>query len=229
LNRPTHLDSLMERLREPRVQRIVEPVILGEARGYDVLDDDYRYVLDLGLLREVDNRLTPANPIYAEVLIRALSSRAQAYFSEGPAYLTGGRLDMRRLLGDFQAFWREHSEMWIERFEYKEAAPHLILQAFLQRVVNGGGRIDRELTAGNGRLDSCVEYAGERYPIEIKLRYSSKTYDEGATQLADYLERLGCAEGWLVVFDRRKSVAWSKKLFWRTQTVAAKTLHIIGC
>jgi hypothetical protein len=233
--RPTHIDSLMERLTEPRVQRIVEPVLMGKQQRYDLLDDDYRYVLDLGLLTETPAGLIPSNPIYHEVLVRTVTFRAQQELADlqlpaaAPAYLIGSRLDMRRLLGDFQAFWREHSEMWIERFEYKEAAPHLILQAFLQRVVNGGGRIARELTAGNGRLDSCVEYAGERYPIEIKLRYSPKTYAEGVTQLADYLERLGCAEGWLVVFDRRKSVAWSKKLFWRAQTVAAKTIHIVGC
>jgi hypothetical protein len=48
--RVTHIDSLMERLAEERVRKIVEPVILGESSDYDALDDDYRYVLDLGLL-----------------------------------------------------------------------------------------------------------------------------------------------------------------------------------
>jgi hypothetical protein len=235
LNRPTHIDSLMERLREPRVQRIVEPVIMGKQQRYDLLDDDYRYVLDLGLLTESSAGLTPSNPIYAEVLVRTLTFRAQQELADlqtpaaAPTYLVGGKLDMRRLLGDFQAFWREHSEAWIERFEYKEAAPHLILQAFLQRVVNAGGRLTREMAAGNGRLDLCVEYAGGRYPVEIKVRRDTQTYAEGAAQLADYMDRLGCAEGWLVVFDQRKAVSWRKKLFWRAQTVGGKTIHIVGC
>ncbi|MCP4699106.1 MAG: hypothetical protein GY862_19975, partial [Gammaproteobacteria bacterium] len=43
--RETHIDSLMERLKETRVQRIVEPMILGQNRRYDLLDDDYQYVL----------------------------------------------------------------------------------------------------------------------------------------------------------------------------------------
>jgi hypothetical protein len=60
-----------------------------------------------------------------------------------PRYLKNGNIDMTCLLEDFQSFWRENSEIWIERYEYKEAAPHLILQAFLQRVVNGGGTIAR--------------------------------------------------------------------------------------
>jgi hypothetical protein len=63
-----------------------------------------------------------------------------------PRYLKNGRIDMDFLMRDFQQFWRENSAIWEERFLYKEAAPHLILMAFLQRVVNGGGQILREKT-----------------------------------------------------------------------------------
>jgi hypothetical protein len=232
--RPTHLDSLMERLREPRVQRIVEPVIMGKVQSFDLLDDDYQYVLDLGLLREVDARLMPANPIYGEVMVRTLTARAQKElaqqaFPEAPAYVAEGCLDMGRLLGDFQAFWRQNSEMWIERFQYKEAAPHLVLQAFLQRVINSGGYITRELATGNGRLDLCVHYEDGAYPLEVKVRYGPRSYEEGAEQLAGYMARLGCTEGWLVVFDRRPEVAWDTKVFWETRVVEGKTVHVVGC
>ena len=47
--RGTHVDSLMERLKESRVRRVVEPVILGKDAFLSEFDDDYRYVLDLGL------------------------------------------------------------------------------------------------------------------------------------------------------------------------------------
>ncbi len=243
LRRDTHLDSLMERLKEERVQKIIEPVILGEAKGYDALDDDYRYVLDLGLLRQLNKQLVPANPIYGEVILRTLSSGSQAELEQqdyppyAPAYLTEGKLDMRKLLGDFQAFWREHSESWIERYQYKEAAPHLILLAFLQRILNGGGRVTREMASGNGRLDLCIEYPANPkskiqnylYPIELKLRYSPKTSQEGQAQLAKYMDKLGCTEGWLIIFDRRKSISWSKKLFWKSYTVGDKIIHVVGC
>lgn len=113
--RYTHIDSLMERLKEKRVQRIVEPVILGQSKGYSVFDDDYQFVLDLGLLHLVDKKLQPANPIYGEIIIRTLSSRAQMemekrdYPKAAPAYLHHGKLDMKKLLSDFQQFWRENS------------------------------------------------------------------------------------------------------------------------
>ena len=235
MRRDTHIDSLMERLKEPRVQRIVEPVILGEAKGYDWLDDDYSYVLDLGLLRHADKRLVPANPIYGEVIIRALSSKTQMemeeshYLPDAPAYLVGEKLDIKQLLSQFQRFWRENSEIWVERYQYKEAAPHLILQAFLQRIVNSGGRISREMASGKRRLDLCLHYQEVNYPIELKLRYGEKSYSEGKQQLADYMDKLDCLEGWLIVFDRRKTVPWEKKIFWQTTSVAKKTVHVVGC
>jgi hypothetical protein len=113
VRRDTHLDSLMERLKEARVQRIVEPVILGENKGYSPLDDDYQYVLDLGLLREDEEKgLVPSNPIYGEVIIRTLTAGPQMELKKrhfppaAPAYLVEGKLDMKRLLQDFQQFWR---------------------------------------------------------------------------------------------------------------------------
>jgi len=231
LRRDTHIDSLMERLKEARVQRIVEPVIVGKNQGYSVLDDDYQYVLDLGLLRYTGEQIIPSNPIYGEVIIRTLTSRSQMEMAnlQFPSYLIDGKLDMKPLLTDFQQFWRENSEIWVNRYQYQEAAPHLVMQAFLQRIVNSGGQISREIASGRKRLDLCVHYQQNRYPIELKLRYGDKTYQEGQEQLMDYMDKLDCSEGWLVVFDRRTTVSWDKKIFWQTKSVAKKTIHVIGC
>jgi hypothetical protein len=231
--RHTHIDSLLERLKEERVQKIVEPLLMGETRGVDPLDDDYQYVLDLGLLKESDGLLSFSNPIYSEVVVRYLGMKAQNEFPsnrEAPvAYTTDDRLDMKRLLADFQAFWREHSEIWLERFQYKEAAPHLVLMAFLQKIAGQDRFITREMASGRGRLDICIQHGGARYPIEIKIRKSNKTAEEGKAQLSAYMENLGCGEGWLVVFDRRKKPSWKSKLFWKTETVDEKIVHTVGC
>jgi len=232
--RDTHIDSLMERLTEARVQRIVEPVIVGENQGYSVLDDDYQYVLDLGLLRYANGKIIPSNPIYGEVIVRTLSSRSQMEMNiqkfppTAPAYLTDGKLDMKRLLSDFQQFWRKNSEIWVKRYQYIEAAPHLTLQAFLQRIVNSGGSVSREMAAGTKRLDLYIQYHGLNYPIELKIRYGKNTYQEGRQQLANYLDKLDCSEGWLMVFDKRKTVSWKDKIFWQTHQVAGKTIHVVG-
>jgi len=231
--RDTHIDSLMERLKEARVQKIVEPVILGENQGYSVLDDDYHYVLDLGLLREANGKIVPSNPIYGEVIIRTLSSRSEMQMNSqelpaAGAYIINGKLDMNRLLSDFQQFWRQNSESWTKRYQYVEAAPHLTLQAFLQKIVNSGGKISREMAAGAGRLDLFIHYQGINYPIELKIRYSEKTYIDGQQKLIKYMDKLGCSEGWLIVFDKRKKPAWKKNIFGKTHIESGKTIHIVG-
>jgi len=231
LRRDTHIDSLMERLKEKRVKKIVEPLIVGDSQRYDLLDDDYQYVLDLGLLREKGKHIVPSNPIYGEVIIRTLSFRSQKELDEiiVPNYITDGKLDMKYLLSDFQQFWRENSEVWIKRYQYVEAAPHLTLQAFLQRVINHGGFVTREMASGAGRLDLYVHFQGLNYPIELKIRYGEKTYKEGQEQLVNYMNKLDCAEGWLIVFDKRKTVSWDDKIFWQTKSIAQKTVHLVGC
>ncbi len=231
--RDTHIDSLLERLKEERVQKIVEPLLVGETRGVDPLDDDCQYVLDLGLLKESDGLLYFSNPIYSEVVVRYLGMKAQNAIPSDRhapiAYMKDDRLDMKKLLTNFQMFWREHSEIWLERFQYKEAAPHLVLMAFLQKIAGQDRFITREMASGRGRLDICIQHGGSRYPIEIKIRRNNKTTEEGKAQLSAYMETLGCDEGWLVVFDRRKKPSWKSKLFWKTETVDGKVVHTVGC
>ena len=230
--RGTHVDSLMERLKEPRVRRVVEPVILGAARAVPRNDDDYRYVLDLGILREDDNYvLVPGNPMYAEILLRYLSFDEQQQFRMDyptPFWLKGdGSLDMAALMTEFQRFWRENSESHKEVYGYKEAMPHLVMMAFLQRVVNGGGHIVREMALGSGRLDLCVEYGAFRYAVELKMRRNFSP-EKSFPQLAGYLDRLNLSEGWMAVFDEDKSKAWDERLYMRDETFNGKMLHIVG-
>ena len=100
-----------------------------------------------------------ANPIYAEVVPRHLNYAVQAGLPQEMAWYVGadGALDVEGLVAAFQAFFREHSEYWVQRFEqYREAGPQLLLQAHLQRVVNGGGRIEREYALGRGRTDLLI-------------------------------------------------------------------------
>jgi Holliday junction resolvase len=112
--------------------------------------------------------------------------------------------------------------------DYPEAAPLLVLQAFLQRVVNGGGRVIRDMASGNGRLDLMMIYNGKKYPIELKIRYGKKYVEDGLGQTADYMDLHCCNEGWMVVFDRRKTIKWEDKLYTKKETVDGKTVTIIG-
>jgi hypothetical protein len=214
----------MERLKEERVRKVIQPLLMGEELGIDKLSDDYLYTRDLGLIRDSGKKTEPSNPIYAEVMVRALNWSVQEAIKDGYEnyaairYMENGKLDMNYLISDFQEFWRENSEIWINRYkenfyQYDEAAPHLVFQAFLQRVINGGGSIIREMALGKRRADLCVVYEGQKYPIELKILKNEKTIPDGLEQLSAYMDRCGAERGWLVVFDRDAGKSWDEKLY----------------
>ena len=219
VRRETHIDQLADKLAEPRVRRVIEPVLAGTAmHTFDI--HDVEYVRDLGLLAH-DDPLRIANPIYAEVIPRQLTYGTQSGIAHEAAwYLAAdGRLDMDRLLDAFQQFFREHSEHWVERFDYKEAGPQLLLQAFLQRIVNGGGRIEREYGLGRRRTDLLViwptAHGTQRSVVECKLLRGTpaQTIEDGVAQTADYMDRCDADSGHLVIFDRSADTPWAEKIY----------------
>ncbi|HMY22086.1 MAG TPA: AAA-like domain-containing protein, partial [Polyangium sp.] len=158
LDRRSHIDSLIARLREDRVRRVLDPMLAGEQSPNDVLHDDFAYVLGLGLIRKIQGQYRVANPIYREVIPRALNYDRQMQIWNQPAWYVrkDGSLDMGKLMTDWQKFWREDGHVAAEGFGYRESGPHLMLMAFLQRVINGGGEIRREYGLGRKALDLVV-------------------------------------------------------------------------
>ena len=203
----THLDSLAERLREDRVKAIIEPILAGLDLP-NIPDDDIRYLLDLGLCKMSNGRgLEIANPIYQEVLPRVLSYTTRASLGViEPRWLSAtGELIPTELLDSFLEFWRQHGEPLFKSTPYPEIAPHLVLMAFLHRVVNGGGTLEREYAIGSGRMDICLRYGQVTLGMELKVWREGKTdpLAEGLKQLDKYLSGLNLETGWLVIFDRR--------------------------
>jgi DNA polymerase III delta prime subunit len=219
LARQTHLDSLVARLMEPRVKRVIEPLLAGEAPPDNPYDDDLRYTRDLGLIAP-DFPVRIANPIYREVIARVLAGHADPAIVTDPRSFVrpDGRFDLDRMLNEFAAFWIEHGEVLTSRMPYHEVAPQLVLMAYLQRVVNGGGYIDREYGVGRGRIDLLVRWpytaadgkrTWQREALELKVWADGKPdpLAKGLAQLDGYLDRLSLDTGALVLFDRREAAA----------------------
>lgn len=140
-----------------------------------------------------------------------------------------GSLDLPGLMAGWQKFWRKDGHLAAEGFGYREAGPHLMLMAFLQRVINGGGRVEREYGLGRGALDLLIEWKDERHAIEVKLRRDTETETDALDQVTRYLDGLGLPEGWLVMFDLRKEPSWNDKLFVRAVEHRGKVVRIVGC
>jgi hypothetical protein len=216
LAQATHLDSLASKLYEPRVRRFIEPLIAGTAIEADpAYSEDLRYARDLGLIAS-DPPVRVANPIYQEVIARVLaaSTQDQVTVSPGRFVLPDGRLDFPLLLEEFAAFWIENGEFMTRSGVYHEAAAQLVFMGFLQRIVNGGGFVDREYAIGSGRVDMLVRkpYGNrqvQREGIELKAWAPGKRdpLPTGLRQLDGYLDRFRLKTGTLIIFDRRPEAA----------------------
>ena len=199
---------------------MVEPILSGGEVQHHARD--LEYVRDLGLHgaatrpaahREPDSIVKWCRASWATCCRSSLDIRVAWYVDDD------GRLDVTKLLSAFRTFFGEHAEHWLGHLgPYREAAPQLILQSYLQRVVNGGGRIEREYGLGRGRTDLLVLWpreAGqpsdlwERFVVECKvLRDSDRkslawTVEKGVKQTLEYMAQCGAGEGHLVVMDRR--------------------------
>ena len=206
----THLDSLAERLREDRVRVIIQPILSGQEL-VNMPEDDLRFVLDLGLCsRDSRGGIQIANPIYREIIPKVLASITIASLTSiAPTWLDNdGNLNAQALLDSFILFWRQHGEPLFGSTPYPEIAPHIVLMAFLHRVVNGGGTLEREYAIGSGKMDICLRYGKVNMAMELKVWRDGRQdpLKEGLPQLDKYLSGLSLDTGWLVIFDRRKDL-----------------------
>ena len=195
---------------------VVPGALYRHVRNKEQLQD---LVLD-GVLAEVDCQVDPAMAWTQQI---SMHQPTEWYVRPD------GALDVPKLMAAWQAFWRKDGHLAAEGFGYREAGPHLMLMAFLQRIVNGGGRVEREYGLGRGALDLMIFWKAERHAIEVKIRRDTDTEAEALDQVVRYLDRAGLGEGWLITFDLRKELPWADKLFAREVEHAAKTIRIVGC
>ena len=220
LRRDTHVHQLTDKLKEERVKRVIEPILLSTNIPGSIDEDDMLYVQDLGLI-SMEGGMRIANRLYAEVIPRALTFTTQHTISEETRWYIDedGLLDMGKLLESFQDFFREHFEGWSAGVQYREVSMQLLLQAFLQRIINSGGYLFREYGLGRMRTDLLIRWpqseSKQKIVLELKLRYGAldSLIEKGLSQTAEYMDKCGATEGHLVIFDRRDSIPWEERIF----------------
>lgn len=243
LRRDTHLDQLSDKLREDRVRRVLLPILTGSKEAGKIPVDDIDYLSDLGLITK-HPQLMVANKIYQEIIPRQLTYSAQLTISQEAAWYVkdDGALDMNKLLTAFQEFFREHFESWVDGYDYAEAGAQLLLQAFLQRIVNGGGRVDREYGLGRMRTDLLVIWPLEKGDgidrfkrrqkavIECKIKHGNidTVIEKGLEQTYKYMDKCGTKEGYLLIFDRSGTATWDDKIFKKKETYKNTVIHVFG-
>ena len=218
--RDTHLDSLIDKLQDPRVRSIIDSIISGADIMYDNYDDDLLYAENLGLIGNKGKGVEITNSIYKEIIPRVLNKNFQDLIDPKVQWQwfikSDGKLNIDLLLKEFQKFYRRYSESWLDKFSYHESGKQLLLMAFLQRVTNGGGKVDREMAMGSGRCDMLIEFEGERFVFELKIKYSDEYIDEGKDQITRYLDTVGLTHGYLILFESKssKEIPWEERIKW---------------
>ena len=242
--RDTHLDILIDKLKEPRVKRVIEPILANsdEPDENRMADEDIQYVKDMGLIvKERGLPLRISNAIYREIIPRELTASTQQQMQQQPQWYqhSDGSINMEKLLLDFQQFFRQNSDSWIGKFDYAEAGPQLLMQAFLQRVVNGGGYIDREYGLGRKRTDLLIrkplteQYGGpvQRIVLELKIKRGDldRVIEKGLQQTWEYMDTVGSVnEGHLIIFDSSNEKSWEERIWHRPAEYQGHTITVWG-
>ncbi|GAA0954156.1 hypothetical protein GCM10009550_37050 [Actinocorallia libanotica] len=101
---------------------------------------------------------------------------------------------------------------------------------WLHRVVNGGGLIDREYAIGRGRIDLLIRWplpdrTEQWEAIELKVHRPGRPdpLTRGLVQLDRHLDRLGLAQGTLVVFDQHSELP----TFTETTSPSGRTITLL--
>ena len=121
----------------------------------------------------------------------------------------------------------------------------MLLQTFLHRVVNSGGRIEREYVVGRRRMDLALiwpvraggpgtaKVSEQRIVVECKVvrrgrRGMEATLGEGLEQTAAYMDAWGAEAGHLALFDQRAGRTWEEKVYRREERFAGRALTVWG-
>ena len=145
-------------------------------------------------------------------------------------YAVNDRLQKEAILSRFREFIERRGR---EAFRLtpmpQEATGQYLLMAYLDIVVRQiGGAAFTEVNSGEGRLDLIVVLKGQRTIIETKIWRGQALYEEGLSELADYLAGEGQTTGYYVLFHARPTVdgALPDEALEYTVPIAGKTIHV---
>ncbi|MDX2306531.1 MAG: AAA-like domain-containing protein [Microscillaceae bacterium] len=225
----TLFDSLFKYLEDyPDLYELIfHLVINGKEYEYNLNDPMIDLAVTYGIIKnqngscQIHNRIFEQR-IYAYFLSRQATRRGQSYpiIEEKEAFIKNNQINLQVVLQKFQAFMREEYGSRDEAFLEREG--RLLFLAYLRPIINGEGFTFKEPVVGKERrIDVVLTFGNKRHVIELKRWEGESYHQQGLQQLSDYLDLYKLKEGYLVIYDFRKSKeykeAWisfqNKKIF----------------
>jgi hypothetical protein len=219
--REIHVRNLMEKLNEERIKNIITPMLSGADFFSGFTEDDISYAQDLGLIKIDAGKILIANELYKEIIPRSLIYTTQLLIRYNlDNYLDeNGGLNIDKILKAFQIFYNRYYERWVEHFNYKNAGAFLLFQAFLQRITDGGGKIQREYGIGNKSTTIILNWPSRQFRQKciFDLCLLSMPVKENIKESSEYLyqkmKENGIKRGYLLLFNIQPDSLWEQKLF----------------
>lgn len=238
----TPIDALPARLTDPRVRRVIEPLLLGSAAIASVDASDLRFVRDIGLVAE-DDPVRIEGSLHRALVPRLLSESTRRAVVDDPTlcFEADGRLSMERLLHAFATFYAAHAPELLAAMAYSKIGPELVFLGFLFRMLAGKGWIDVEFGASRGRIDVILSLDAkadhseaqresgaveqrEMLVLVARRKGDSGVKKQGLEWLDGALQQGSSASGTLVIFDKRDKRAPGKRTKLREISTARGTI-----
>lgn len=234
-----HLEYIIEKLREPKVKKILIPILMGDMFTDEVYDNDITYLKELGLIKS-DKEIEIANGIYKEVIPRVLINPVLYLinFNIEDFLIPNGKLDFNKLLKSYQQFFKNHIERLIKFIDYGNAGYVLIFQSLLQKLVEFGGKIVRNYGLNKNFIEIKYlnEYNNQNILFYIKhyKKSSHETYKQtiqnSIDELSLYLNKIDedFEEIHLVLFYMDLNYSWDERLFYSKKEKDNLVIHVWG-
>jgi hypothetical protein len=197
---------------------------------FSIDNPDMAYLAAHGVIENVGGNVEILAPLYAKRLITAFrptingeTGDYQTGFQDLSAYVTGNRLNINALLQDYRAYVQRCGFHAFDTEHLKEGAWHYSLDGFLHFFIQRlGGDTLVEVPSGRGRTDILILYKGSKEIIETKVYLDQGYFDQGKTQLVDYLLSEGLEQGYYVVFSNKHG---ANDPLYSEETIQGKRLY----
>ncbi|MDR1608729.1 MAG: hypothetical protein LBT38_10040 [Deltaproteobacteria bacterium] len=235
-------DSILKRLKEPRVHMVMDSVIAGIPFKEFIEMDNREYCQALGLLVPGESgKNRPANPLLQQVIPLVLTDKLvdrMPFYLANTAWNDGKIFFVNEILQSFQDFWKNNSKSFLklpkqvdsDLFEnysdeemasiirsvvdslFDEAFYSLTLLAYLRKLLDSSALIRLQYAEDRGSMDIVITYQERVYTLRVSIRRRVEAEND-LDQLAADLSANGQKEGWFFVFDSDKNKTMDEKIF----------------
>ena len=218
LERDTLFDDMRKKLDDfPTMRTMITAILFsGEPIPFNAYDKAVNVASMFNFITEKGGKVAVSNRIFETWFYNLFESEAETSrlaedndiirggSFDRPLFIRDGRLDMKKVLERFCVHFNEIYDSKDEKFIERQGRKFFLF--FLKPIINGTGNYYVEAeTRDERRMDVVVDYAGERFVVELKIWRGESYNEQGEQQLSDYLDYYGLTQGYLVSFCFNKN------------------------